>query len=83
MNWIESAFLNLGDYVRNQLPKGQLNDLIVNGLIAGISGVVMFIPQIAFLFMFIGFLEDSGYMARASFIMDKIINFAVIMVCRN
>ncbi len=72
MNWIETAFLNLGDAIHNNLPKGQLNDLIVNGLIAGISGVVMFIPQIAFLFMFIGFLEDSGYMARASFIMDKI-----------
>jgi len=72
MNWIETAFLNLGDLIHNNLPKGQLNDLIVNGIIAGISGVVMFIPQIAFLFMFIGFLEDSGYMARASFIMDKI-----------
>ena len=72
MDWIESAFLNLGDVIQEHLPKGQLNDLIVNGLIAGISGVVMFIPQIAFLFMFIGFLEDSGYMARASFIMDKI-----------
>ncbi|MBA3681128.1 MAG: ferrous iron transport protein B [Bacteroidetes bacterium] len=72
MNWIETAFLNLGEVIHDNLPKGQLNDLIVNGLIAGISGVVMFIPQIAFLFMFIGFLEDSGYMARASFIMDKI-----------
>ena len=72
MNWIESAFLALGDFIHTHLPKGQLNDLIVNGLIAGISGVVMFIPQIAFLFMFIGFLEDSGYMARASFIMDKV-----------
>ncbi|MDP3555754.1 MAG: ferrous iron transport protein B [Bacteroidota bacterium] len=72
MNWIETAFLNLGEFIHNQLPAGQLNDLIVNGLIAGISGVVMFIPQIAILFIFIGFLEDSGYMARASFIMDKI-----------
>lgn len=72
MNWIESAFLYLGDLVKNNLPKGQLNDLMVNGIIAGISGVVMFVPQIAFLFLFIGFLEDSGYMARASFIMDKI-----------
>ncbi len=72
MNWIETAFLNLGEIIHEHLPKGQLNDLVVNGLIAGISGVVMFIPQIAFLFMFIGFLEDSGYMARASFIMDKI-----------
>ena len=72
MNWIETAFMNLGETIHNNLPEGQLNDLIVNGLIAGVGGVVMFIPQIAFLFMFIGFLEDSGYMARASFIMDKI-----------
>lgn len=72
MNWIESAFLNLGEFVRVHLPAGQLNDLIVNGVIAGVSGVVMFVPQIAFLFLFIGFLEDSGYMARASFIMDRV-----------
>lgn len=72
MNWIETGFINLGDYLHQKLPEGQLNDLIVNGLIAGISGVIMFIPQIAILFMFIGFLEDSGYMARAGFIMDKI-----------
>lgn len=72
MTWIETGFINLGNYLHHQLPEGQLNDLIVNGLIAGISGVIMFIPQIAFLFMFISFLEDSGYMARAGFIMDKI-----------
>jgi len=72
MNWIESIFLDFGDVVRKSLPAGQLNDLLVNGIIAGISGVVMFVPQIAFLFLFIGFLEDSGYMARASFIMDKV-----------
>jgi ferrous iron transport protein B len=72
MNWIENLFIALGDFVRNQLPKGQVNDLLVNGVIAGISGVLMFVPQIAFLFLFIGFLEDSGYMARASFIMDKV-----------
>lgn len=72
MNWIEAAFMNLGEFAHAKLPEGQLNDLIVNGLITGVSGVVMFIPQIAFLFMFIGFLEDSGYMSRASFIMDKI-----------
>lgn len=72
MNWIETAFMSLGEFVQTKLPEGQLNDLIVNGLITGVSGVVMFIPQIAFLFMFIGFLEDSGYMARASFIMDKV-----------
>lgn len=72
MNWIENAFLDVGDFARYHLPKGQLNDLLVNGVIAGIGGVVMFVPQIAFLFLFIGFLEDSGYMARASFIMDKV-----------
>jgi ferrous iron transport protein B len=72
MSWIEDAFLALGSFARNHLPPGQLNDLLVNGIIAGVSGVVMFVPQIAFLFLFIGFLEDSGYMARASFIMDKL-----------
>ena len=72
MDWIERAFLHLGALVQHTLPPGQLNDLLVNGLIAGVSGVLMFVPQIAFLFLFIGFLEDSGYMARASFIMDKV-----------
>ncbi len=72
MNWIESFFIYLQEAVKVNLPKGQLNDLIVNGVIAGVSGVVMFVPQIAFLFFFIGVLEDSGYMARASFIMDKL-----------
>jgi ferrous iron transport protein B len=72
MHWIEQAFLSFGNVVHDLLPEGQLNDLIVNGIIAGVSGVVMFVPQIAFLFLFIGFLEDSGYMARAGFIMDRI-----------
>ena len=72
MAWIESGFQHLGHAVENALPAGTLNDLIVNGIIAGIGGVLMFIPQIAFLFLFIGFLEDSGYMARAGFIMDKV-----------
>ena len=72
MSWIESVFLHLQNFVSNTLPKGQINDMLVNGVIAGISGVVMFVPQIALLFLFIGFLEDSGYMARASFIMDKL-----------
>ena len=72
MSWIESGFQQLGEAVKNAMPEGTLNDLLVNGIIAGIGGVLMFIPQIAFLFLFIGFLEDSGYMARASFIMDKL-----------
>jgi ferrous iron transport protein B len=53
-------------------PKGILTDLFVNGMLSGLSGVVIFIPQIALLFMFIGLLEDSGYMARVTFIMDKL-----------
>lgn len=72
MNWIEAGFLNLSQMVQTQLPPGQLSDLLSRGVLAGISGVLMFIPQIAFLFLFIGFLEDSGYMARASFIMDRV-----------
>jgi ferrous iron transport protein B len=72
MNWIEQVFLSLGETLGRVLPAGQLNDLLVKGVITGISGVMMFIPQIAFLFLFIGFLEDSGYMARASFVMDKV-----------
>lgn len=72
MGWIEQAFQKLGAWLEQTLPPGQLNDLLVNGVLSGVSGVLMFIPQIAFLFLFIGFLEDSGYMARASFIMDKV-----------
>lgn len=73
MNFIEQVFLIFGEHVQNILPTGPVSELIVNGIIPGVSGVLMFIPQIAFLFLFIGFLEDSGYMARASFIMDKLL----------
>jgi ferrous iron transport protein B len=72
MKWIESGFLALQQLVSDSLPSGKLSDLVANGIIPGIGGVVMFIPQIAVLFLFIGLLEDSGYMARASFIMDKL-----------
>lgn len=72
MKWIENAFLGFGEIIKSNLPSGILTNLLSDGVIAGISGVVMFIPQIAFLFLFIAFLEDSGYMARASFIMDRI-----------
>ncbi|MGZ4042014.1 MAG: ferrous iron transport protein B [Bacteroidia bacterium] len=72
MSWIESIFIQTQSFVAESLPKGQLNDLFTNGILSGISGVVIFIPQIALLFLFIGILEDSGYMARASFIMDKL-----------
>lgn len=72
MNLIDSGFAWLNERVHNALPTGLLNDLIVNGILAGLNGIVVFIPQIALLFFFIAILEDSGYMSRASFIMDKI-----------
>ena len=71
MQWIENIFASFSEIVAHALPKGILNDIITKGILAGLSGVVVFIPQIAFLFAFIAVLEDSGYMARVSFIMDK------------
>lgn len=72
MSWIESGFAWIQELILTSFPEGVLTDLIVNGLLAGLSGVVIFIPQIALLFFFIAMLEDSGYMARVSFIMDKL-----------
>jgi ferrous iron transport protein B len=72
MDLIDSGFAWLNGRVHNSLPQGLLNDLIVNGILAGLNGIVVFIPQIALLFFFIAILEDTGYMARASFIMDKL-----------
>jgi ferrous iron transport protein B len=72
MSWIESGFAWIQEWILAAFPEGVLTDLIVNGLLAGLSGVVIFIPQIALLFFFIAMLEDSGYMARVSFIMDKL-----------
>ena len=72
MNWIELGFSFLSEWLSKNLPSGVFADLLINGVIAGLSGVVVFIPQIAFLFAFIAFLEDSGYMARVSFITDRL-----------
>jgi ferrous iron transport protein B len=72
MNWIETGTLTLQNWLGKTLPEGEVSNLFVNGIIAGIGGVVMFVPQIALLFLFIGLLEDSGYMARVSFIMDRV-----------
>jgi ferrous iron transport protein B len=72
MEWIEDGFATLMNITAQSLPQGQLNDLLVNGVLAGISGIVVFVPQIALLFFFIAILEDTGYMARASFILDKL-----------
>lgn len=72
MTWIENGFLYLMNLTAEALPQGKLNDLLVNGVLAGISGIAVFVPQIALLFFFIAILEDTGYMARASFILDKL-----------
>lgn len=72
MKWIEISFVWLTDWATQTLPAGELSDLLVNGILAGLSGVVVFVPQIALLFTFISILEDTGYMARVSFIMDKL-----------
>jgi ferrous iron transport protein B len=73
MDWIEAGFSNLSEFLSNALPDSWIKKLIINGLIAGIAGVVVFVPQIAILFFFMGLLEDTGYMARVSFIMDKML----------
>lgn len=72
MDLIEQGFNLAGNYLSDVLPDGVLQSLVVNGILAGLSGVLVFIPQIIILFMFLALLEDSGYMARVSFILDKI-----------
>jgi len=72
MNFIDQTFTNISDFFRKNLPAGVLNDLLVDGVLAGVGGIVIFIPQIAILFLFIAILEDTGYMARVSFLMDKL-----------
>ncbi len=63
-----------GALVGRLIPHGDLNDLLVNGVIAGVGAVIVFLPQILLLFLFIGFLEDTGYMARAAFLMDRLMS---------
>ena len=72
--WIEKLFTMLGDSVASLMPAGALRDLVVNGIISGIGSVAVFIPQILILYLFISLMEDSGYMARAAFIMDRIMH---------
>lgn len=74
MGWIEAAFAALGSWVTGVMPPGDLRDLIVDGAINGVSGVVVFLPQILILFFFIGIMEDTGYMARLAFIMDRLMS---------
>lgn len=72
MSLIEDAFVWLGTTAHQLLPAGQLTNLVVDGVLSGLSGVLVFIPQIAILFAFIAILEDTGYMARVTFMMDRI-----------
>ncbi|MEL1240662.1 ferrous iron transport protein B [Flavobacterium flavipallidum] len=72
MDFIDSTFASLSAMAAEELPAGILTDLISQGIIPGIGGILIFIPQIAFLFLFISILEESGYMSRVVFIMDKI-----------
>ena len=72
MDWVEQSFTWLSNFIEAKLPDGILNDLIVHGVLAGLSGVIVFLPQIIILFAFIAVLEDVGYMARVGFIMDRI-----------
>jgi ferrous iron transport protein B len=74
MAWIESFFSWMSAVAVSVIPSGMLRSLVVDGVIAGVGGVSSFIPLIIFLFMFISILEDSGYMARAAFIMDKFLH---------
>ncbi len=72
MDFIESSFATASEWIKNTLPPGVFTDLIAEGILAGIGGVVIFIPQIAFLFFFIALLEETGYMSRVVLLMDKL-----------
>ncbi|MEO8515668.1 MAG: ferrous iron transport protein B [Flavobacterium sp.] len=71
MDFIDSSFTSLSSWAESVLPAGILTNLVVQGIIPGLGGIVIFIPQIAFLFLFISILEESGYMSRVVFLMDK------------
>ncbi len=74
MEWIGEGFNELEKNVTALMPPGDIRDLTVNGALAGVGAVVTFLPQIFFLFLFLGLLEDTGYMARAAFIMDRLMS---------
>ncbi|HEY3402106.1 MAG TPA: ferrous iron transport protein B [Ohtaekwangia sp.] len=72
MDFIDAQFANLSQYLKDTLPAGPLSSLLAEGIIPGLGGIIIFVPQIAILFAFISILEESGYMARVVFLMDKI-----------
>jgi len=71
VNWIESGVLWLSSFAGQHLPAGDLKDMFIQGIIGGLGGVIVFLPNILILFFFISILEDTGYMARSAFLMDK------------
>ena len=74
MDYINSGIGFLSDLIKNAMYEGPLRDLLVDGILGGVGGVIIFLPNILILFFFISFMEDTGYMARASFIMDKLMH---------
>jgi ferrous iron transport protein B len=72
MTWIEMLFSSISSWASNTLPQGWFSDLVVNGVLAGLSGIMVFVPQIMILFGLITLIEDSGYMARISFLTDRL-----------
>ncbi len=74
MEWIESGVGAISEFVSGVMSDGMLKDLIVDGIIGGVGGVIVFLPNIVILYLFISFMEDSGYMARAALIMDRVMH---------
>ena len=74
MDWIEAGVEWLGDWIGTNMPEGPLRSMLVDGVIGGVGAVIVFLPQILILYLFISFMEDSGYMARAAFIMDRLMH---------
>ena len=72
MNLIDQMFTHIGSWITTAMPRGDLQSLLVNGVIGGVGGVVIFLPQICILFFALSLLEDTGYLARAAFVMDKV-----------
>ena len=74
MDWIEEGVAWLGEQISSNMPEGPVKAMLIDGIIGGVGSVIVFLPQILILYGFISFMEDSGYMARAAFIMDKLMH---------
>lgn len=74
MEWIESGVSALAEFLNGRMAEGPLKDLLINGIVSGVGGVIVFLPNIMLLFFFISLMEDTGYMSRAVFIMDKLMH---------